>query len=72
MQGLVDELSRRQNDSGSIGYWSRNSWSTTPLSAEAGKLLFDARDIGVSVKPSVVDNLAEYIRYQVDSGRAVP
>ena len=57
----VDMLSRRQRTDGGIGYWSSTDWSSAWLSAYAGIVMLDARDVGVAVDAKVLSNLAEYL-----------
>jgi len=57
----VDMLSRRQRGDGGIGYWSATDWSTPWLSAYAGAVLLDARDVGVAVDARVLARLADYL-----------
>jgi hypothetical protein len=57
----VDVLSRRQRADGGIGYWSPTDWTSAWLSAYAGAVLLDARDVGVPVDSAVLRRLAEYI-----------
>jgi alpha-2-macroglobulin len=58
----IDVLSRRQRADGAIGYWSPNDWSTAWLSAYAGAVMLDARDVGVKVDSGVLSRLAGYLR----------
>ncbi|HMA22681.1 MAG TPA: hypothetical protein VKP00_01775, partial [Gemmatimonadaceae bacterium] len=44
-----------------IGYWSANDWSSAWLSAYAGIVLLDARDVGVTVDTTVLSRLARYV-----------
>jgi uncharacterized protein YfaS (alpha-2-macroglobulin family) len=57
----VDVLSSRVRADGGIGYWSSSSWSSSWLSAYAGMVLLDARDLGVKVDQAVVEKLADYV-----------
>jgi len=57
----VDILSRRQRSDGAIGYWSANDWSSAWLSAYAGIVLLEARDIGVKVDTAVLSRVAHYV-----------
>jgi uncharacterized protein YfaS (alpha-2-macroglobulin family) len=54
-------LSRRQRSDGAIGYWSANDWSSAWLSAYAGIVLLEARDIGVKVDTAVLSRVAHYV-----------
>jgi hypothetical protein len=65
---LADELasavrliSRRQNPSGGIGYWSAGDWSSPWLSSYAGRVLLEARDAGIAVDSTVLADLAGYL-----------
>lgn len=57
----VETLSRRQRSDGAIGYWSADDWSTAWLSAYAGLVLLDARDIGIKVDSAVLARLSDYL-----------
>jgi alpha-2-macroglobulin len=65
----VAMLSRRQRPDGGIGYWSSNDWSTSWLSAYAGIVLLDARDVGVAVDSAVLERLARFVTLEL-SGRS--
>ena len=65
----VAMLARRQRADGGIGYWSSNDWSTSWLSAYAGMILLDARDVGVEVDTVVLDRLASFVTQEL-SGRS--
>lgn len=57
----VETLSRRQRTDGAIGYWTGSDWSTPWLSAYAGMVLIEARDVGVKVDTVVLSHLASYV-----------
>jgi uncharacterized protein YfaS (alpha-2-macroglobulin family) len=57
----VEMLSRRQRADGGIGYWSNTDWTSGWLSAYAGIVLLEARDVGVPVDSSVLARLAGYV-----------
>ncbi|HEY4303740.1 MAG TPA: MG2 domain-containing protein [Gemmatimonadaceae bacterium] len=57
----VEILSRRQRTDGGIGYWSESDWTSAWLSAYAGAVLLDARDLGIPVDPSVLMRLSSYL-----------
>ena len=64
----VSLLGRRQRPDGGIGYWSATDWSTSWLSAYAGTVLLDARDVGVPVDSVVLARLAHFVTQEL-SGR---
>jgi hypothetical protein len=64
----VELLRRRQREDGSIGYWSSSSWSTPWLSAYAGMVLIEARELGVAVDSAVLGSLANYVRGELRGG----
>ena len=72
LQWIVDEMDRRQTPDGGIGYWSRTSWTTAPLSVYAGLVLLDARTFGVTVRPTVLERIADYMREALDTTPPVP
>jgi hypothetical protein len=57
----VEMLIRRQRTDGGIGYWSPDDWTSAWLSAYAGLVLIEARDVGVPVDPSAMQRLADYV-----------
>lgn len=57
----VELLTRRQRPDGGIGYWSSSDWTSAWLSAYAGMVLLDARDVGVRVDTAVFSRLAEFL-----------
>ena len=57
----VDMLTRRQRADGGIGYWSPNDWTSVWLSAYAGIVLLDAREVGLPVDTMVLSRLAGYV-----------
>jgi uncharacterized protein YfaS (alpha-2-macroglobulin family) len=57
----VRVLLRRQRSDGGIGYWGLADWSSPWLSAYAGLVLLDARDLGFAVPDSAVARLADYL-----------
>ena len=67
----VELLHRRQQEDGSIGYWSSASWSTPWLSAYVGIVLIDARELGVAVDSTMLENLAAYVRGEMRGGARV-
>jgi uncharacterized protein YfaS (alpha-2-macroglobulin family) len=62
IERAVAMLSGRQRADGGIGYWSPTDWTTPWLSAYAGHVLLDARELGVPVDSGVVARLADYLR----------
>jgi hypothetical protein len=70
LQATVDEIARRQRADGGIGYWARDGWTTPSLSAQAGLLLLDARDLGIVVDPAVVAALGAYLERAAQDPRA--
>ena len=62
IERAVGILARRQRVDGGIGYWGADDWTTPWLSAYAGHLLLDAREVGVPVEQGMVDRLTEYLR----------
>jgi uncharacterized protein YfaS (alpha-2-macroglobulin family) len=67
----VQMHNRRQPVDGGIGYWSSNDWSSAWLSAYAGSVLLDARELGVPVDSAVLDRLASYLTEDL-KGNAKP
>ena len=61
IERAVAVLTSRQRSDGAIGYWSSHDWSTPWLSAYAGRVLVDARAVGVKVDSTVLVKLAEYL-----------
>jgi uncharacterized protein YfaS (alpha-2-macroglobulin family) len=61
IERAVALLTTRIRADGGIGYWSSGSWTSAWLSAYAGIVLLDAREIGVKVDQTVLDKLAEYV-----------
>jgi uncharacterized protein YfaS (alpha-2-macroglobulin family) len=57
----VELLRRRQRADGAMGYWSSSDWSTAWLSAYAGNVLLDARELGVAVDSTMLNRLADYV-----------
>jgi alpha-2-macroglobulin len=57
----IELLSRRQRADGGIGYWSSNDWSSAWLSAYAGMVMLDARDVGIPIDTSVVQRIGAYL-----------
>ena len=72
LQWIVDELTRRQTPDGAIGYWSGTSWSTGPLSMYAALVLLDARDLGIAVRPVVLERVADYLKESLEESPAPP
>jgi uncharacterized protein YfaS (alpha-2-macroglobulin family) len=62
LQELADEIARRQRVDGAFKYWPDFPWSSPWLTAYAATFLLDARDLGVSVSPAVIDRAREYLR----------
>ena len=62
IERAVSMLSGRQRADGGIGYWGSSDWTTPWLSAYAGHVLLDARELGVAVDSGVVARLAEYLQ----------
>lgn len=61
IQAAVAILSRRQRADGGIGYWSPGDWSSGWLSAYAGIVMLDARDLGIKVDSGVLARLGDYL-----------
>jgi uncharacterized protein YfaS (alpha-2-macroglobulin family) len=57
----VDVISGRQGADGAIGFWQAGDWSNPWLSAYAGRLLLEARDVGIEVSDTVLARLADYL-----------
>jgi uncharacterized protein YfaS (alpha-2-macroglobulin family) len=71
IERAVAMISGRQRDDGGIGYWSPTDWTTPWLSAYAGHVLLDARDVGIAVDSGVVARLADYLRATLRGEREV-
>ena len=71
LQYVLDELARRQDYFGAIGYWTSGSWSTRWLSAYAGQLLVEARSAGFRTDSVVIDRIARYTQFEPDTVAAV-
>ena len=71
IERAVAMISARQRDDGGIGYWSASDWSTPWLTAYAGHVLLDARDVGIPVDSGVVARLADYLRATMRGEREV-
>ncbi len=69
LQEVVDQLAKRQTAAGGFGYWSRDGWTTTWLSANTGLFLTAARDRGAHVG---VDVFARLTKYLIDSLALMP
>ena len=61
IERAVAVLTSRQRTDGAIGYWGSHDWSTPWLSAYAGRVLLDARAVGVNVDSTVLVKLSEYL-----------
>ena len=57
----VRTLQRRQTPEGGIGYWSALSWTSPTLSAWSGRLLLEARAVGLDVDSAMLANIAGYL-----------
>ena len=62
IERAVTIIARRQRPDGGIGYWGADDWSTPWLTAHAGHLLIDARELGIAVDSAVMERVAEYLR----------
>ncbi len=62
IERAVSIIARRQRADGGIGYWGSDDWSTPWLSAYAGSVLLDARELGIAVDQGLIDRLADYLR----------
>jgi uncharacterized protein YfaS (alpha-2-macroglobulin family) len=71
LQFAVDELSRRQNARGGIGYWTRSSWSSSWLSAYTGMLLQDARAFGFAVDTATIAGIVRFMQPDNDTTSTV-
>lgn len=67
----VQALVRRQRSDGGIGYWSSSDWTTPWLSAYVGKVLLDARELGVEVDSLAVGRLEDYLRSTLRGERGI-
>jgi alpha-2-macroglobulin len=72
LQWIVDEMARRQMPNGGVGYWSGTSWTSGPLSAYAGMVLLDARDVGATVRPSMLERTVAYMKESLEETTALP
>lgn len=57
----VEMLVRRQRTDGGIGYWSSTDWTSAWLSAYAGIVLLDARELGIAVDSLMLERLAAFV-----------
>ena len=71
IERAVSMLSGRQRADGGIGYWGSSDWTTPWLSAYAGHVLLDARELGIAVDSGVVARLAEYLQATLRGEREV-
>ena len=67
LQFVVDELARRQDLDGGIGYWTRAEWTDPWISSYAGTLLVEARAAGFDVDPAVIDRIVRFVTYDPDT-----
>jgi uncharacterized protein YfaS (alpha-2-macroglobulin family) len=62
IERAVAMITARQRADGGIGYWGASDWTTPWLTAYAGHVLLDAREVGVAVDSGVVARVADYLR----------
>lgn len=67
LQFIVDELARRQDLDGGIGYWARDEWTDPWISSYAGTLLVAARAAGFDVDPATIDRVVKFVTYDPDT-----
>lgn len=58
----LEILVRRQRPNGGIGMWSATDWTSPWLTAHAGAVLLDARELGFAVREPVLAGVAEFLR----------
>jgi uncharacterized protein YfaS (alpha-2-macroglobulin family) len=58
----VGILLGRQRADGGIGYWGSGDWTTPWLSAYAGHVIAEARELGIAVDSAALERLTEYTR----------
>jgi len=58
----VEILVRRQRPNGGIGMWSATDWTSPWLTAHAGSVLLEARELGFAVADTVRRGIAEFLR----------
>jgi len=58
----VEILVRRQRPNGGIGMWSATDWTSPWLTAHAGSVLLEAKELGFSVRDPVPAGIAEFLR----------
>lgn len=72
LQGIADLVARRQLPDGSIGYWSASSWTNPWLTAYAGLMLVDARELGIQVSNEVLTQVGNFVQNVFDGTPALP
>jgi uncharacterized protein YfaS (alpha-2-macroglobulin family) len=61
LESIVSRIIARKLQSGGIGYWDGESWTSPWLTSYATELLLDARGEGVSVPESVTREIANFL-----------
>jgi uncharacterized protein YfaS (alpha-2-macroglobulin family) len=61
VETVVATLSRRQRSDGAIGLWHASDWSSPWLTAYAGQVMLEAREAGVAVSDTVLQQMAGYL-----------
>lgn len=71
IERAVATLVRRQRPDGGIGLWSPSDWTSPWLSAYAGLALLEARAAGITVRDTVLAQLASYMAASLTGTDAV-
>jgi len=61
IEAAVRTLTLRQRADGGIGYWGVGGWTSPWLSAYAGRVLLEAKAVGIEVDTVVLSRLGDYL-----------